>query len=402
MKRIFALLLCVISFCSLYGLAETLPKPTGKYFVGVTYLSFVDKGRKEIFDPKQESYRAITVKAWYPVDRQSTPEPYLLKAEAEFVTEYLQFPALYKDLMTNAGRDLPLSAKENKYPALIFSHGWGEHYAQNTILMEELASHGYVVFSVAHHYECKFSSFPDGRLVRIEMNNPRFQKMIQEQMNPKAMGLFEKLKSATSDEERFLVFLEANATLPMCLTESPRYWAEDIAFFIDRLKIMNEEDARFKNKLNLERIGIFGMSMGGIAASELCSTDERIKAGASIDGGFYGPSNATRDVKYRVPFLFLNSARFLGCGALFAGKSAQDCFSLTVKGSDHYNFSDYSIFPVPSVRALLGPIDGKKTIEIMNVIVPAFFDKYLKDRQIIDVVKKAKAYPEIEIATNKH
>jgi hypothetical protein len=38
----------------------------------------------------------------------------------------------------------------------------------------------------------------------------------------------------------------------------------------------------------------------------------------------------------------------------------------------------------------------------MNVIIPAFFDKYLKQKSEIDLIKKAKAYPEIEIATNKN
>jgi hypothetical protein len=36
----------------------------------------------------------------------------------------------------------------------------------------------------------------------------------------------------------------------------------------------------------------------------------------------------------------------------------------------------------------------------MNVIVLAFFDKYLMERQDIDLIKQAKVFPEIEIATN--
>ncbi|MGB7295757.1 MAG: hypothetical protein WBC70_09230 [Candidatus Aminicenantales bacterium] len=397
MKCGFGVILCGIFFCSLHSQAETLPKPTGKHFVGVTYLSFIDDNRKEIFNSTQESDREITVKTWYPSDRQSAPEPYFLQAEAEFVTKYLQFPSSYKDLITNASRDVPVSSKENTYPVLIFSHGWGEHYSQNTILMEELASHGYVVFSIAHHYECKFSSFPDGRLVRIAMSNPRFQKMMREQMSPTAMGLFEKLKNAGSDEEREQVFLEMSRTLPMILTESPKYWAEDIAFLIGRLKIMNGEDNRFPNKLDLDRIGVFGMSLGGLATSVICATDGRIKAGVNIDGGF---SSAAIKGKYQIPFMFINSKRYLGCGRLLTSQSANDCFSLSVKGSDHYNFMDYSIYPVPMVRFLLGPIDGQRTIEIMNVIIPAFFDKYLKEKPGIDLVEKAKTYSEIEIATN--
>jgi hypothetical protein len=100
--------------------------------------------------------------------------------------------------------------------------------------------------------------------------------------------------------------------------------------------------------------------------------------------------------KLEVPFLYLNSKRFLGYGNIFTGNSAADCYSFGVKGSDHYNFSDYSVYPVPAIRFLLGTIDGARTIEIMNVIVPAFFDKYLKGDADIDLMELAKRYPEIE------
>ncbi len=397
MRRIFILVLCSVLFRFGQSQDNVLPRPTGNYFIGVTYLSYVDEGRKEIFDSTQESNREITVKAWYPSDRQSDFEPYLLKAEADFATKYLQYPPIYKDLRTNAGRDLSVSSKENKYPVLIFSHGFGEHYSQNTILMEELASHGYIVFSIAHHYECRFSSYPDGRLIHIEMSNPRFQKIMKEQWNPKAMGLFEELKNASSDEERIQVFQEMNRTLPTILTESPEYWAEDIAFLIDQLKVMNEGDNRFQNKLDMDRIGVFGMSLGGLATSVICSKDRRIKTGVSIDGGFF---RASPDEKYQVPFMFLNSKRYLGCGPLFLSQLTEDGYSLSVKGSDHYNFTDYSVYPIPMVRMLLGPIDGKRTIEMMNVLILAFFDKYLKEKQGIDIIEHAKKYKEIEIVTN--
>jgi hypothetical protein len=36
----------------------------------------------------------------------------------------------------------------------------------------------------------------------------------------------------------------------------------------------------------------------------------------------------------------------------------------------------------------------------MNVIIPAFFDKYMKGMEEIDLIKKAGKYPEIEISAN--
>ena len=396
MKGLLTLILCTLMAYPNQSQSETLPKPTGEYSVGITYLGFTDDSRKELFDDSQESYREITVKAWYPSDNKSNPEHYFLDAEAEFVMKYFQFPVLYKDLITNSSRDVPVSSRENKYPILIFSHGWGEHYSQNSILMEELASHGYIVFSISHHYECKYSSFPDGRLVYIDLKSSRFQKILQEQQNPKAMELLQKTFNASSDEERMQVLVETGNTLPMILTESPKHWAEDLAFFIDRLKDIDSEDKIFKDKLDIEAIGMFGMSLGGLATTEICLTDKRVKAGINIDGGLFG---TLIEGKLQAPFMYLNSRRYLGYGKIFTGKSTMDCYSLSVKDSGHYNFSDYSVYPVPSIGFLLGTIDGEKTIEIMNVMVLAFFDKYLKDREDIDLIERAKRYSEIEITT---
>ena len=397
MRHTFILLLLSSFIATGQSQTNILPKPTGEYYVGVTYLSFIDDNRKELFDNNQESYREITVKAWYPSDNKTKPELYFLNAEAEFAMKYLKFPEIYKDLKTNSSRDVTLSSKENKYPILIFSHGWGEHYSQNSILMEELASHGYIVFSISHHYECKFSSFPDGRLIYIDMNSLRLQKIMQEMQSPKAMELMHKMHQEGNDEERIQILVEQSKVLPITLTESPKYWAQDISFFMEQLEGMNNENKIFKGKLNLDRLGAFGMSMGGIASSEICLSDKRIKACVNIDGGLNG-SMLEREIQ--TPTLFLNSKRYLGYGKIFTGKSKMDCYSLSVKDSDHYNFSDYSVYPVPSVNFLLGTIDGKKTIEIMNVIVLTFFDKYLKDKKDIDLIEQAMKYMEIEIETN--
>ena len=71
MRNIFIIFLCGLLSNSAQSQTDTLPKPSGKYFVGVTYLSFVDNNRKELFDNNQESNREITVKAWYPSDTES-------------------------------------------------------------------------------------------------------------------------------------------------------------------------------------------------------------------------------------------------------------------------------------------------------------------------------------------
>ena len=396
MKSLFTFLLCFVLSHPGQGQTNILPRPSGEHSVGVCYLCFTDESRKELFDNSGQSSREITVKVWYPTDKKSNPQPYLLNAE--FAIKYCMFPEIFRDLKTNSGRDLPVSSVEKKYPVLVFSHGWGEHFSQNSILMEELASHGYIIFSIAHHYESRYSEYPDGRITHIDFNSLRFQKIWKEQQNPKAMELLHKQYNARNDEERMQIFLEISNLLPTTLKESPKYWAEDISFTIDQLKDINSENNILKNKLDLDKIGVFGMSMGGIASSEICLTDKRIKAGISIEGGLLG--SLLTDMKLQQPFLFLNGKKFLGYGELYTGKSLTDCYSMSVKNADHYNFTDYSIYPYPLAKSLMGTIDGNRIIEITNVIIRAFFDKYLKENKEIDLIVEAKKYPEIEIDTN--
>jgi hypothetical protein len=363
------------------GQNNQLPKPSGKYLTGVTYMNLTDTSRKELFDNDQKSYRELTIKVWYPADKTTDYEPYL--ENPDLIVSNFGFIDKYRTLITNSSRAVPVSVSVQNYPVLIFSHGWGEHYSQNTILMEELASQGYIVFSIAHHYECKFSFYPDGRFVSLNMSSNRFQQFISEQSNPAAIEIFKKMAIAVNDDDRKNIFTETNDVMPALMKESPKYWCDDIKFFIDELKKINNSDITFNGKLDLNRIGVFGMSMGGIATNEICIRDNRIKAGVNIDGGLYG--SAISDLII-TPYLFLSSQRYLGYGNLFTSRVDNDSYSITVKNADHYNFTDYALYPVRN-QSQIGTIDPQKPILIMNKMVVLFFNKYLKSAGNIDLKK---------------
>jgi hypothetical protein len=135
--------------------------------------------------------------------------------------------------------------------------------------------------------------------------------------------------------------------------------------------------------------------MGGIATNEICLTDNRVKAGINIDGGLNG---TLAEKVMNVPFMFISSQRYVGYGDLFSGRSDGPCYSVTVPESDHYNFTDYALFPNPST-SLLGSIDPKIPIEIMNTYILAFFDKYLKQKNTISLYDIAQKY-NVEFFTN--
>jgi hypothetical protein len=220
---------------------------------------------------------------------------------------------------------------------------------------------------------------------------------MKEQMNPAAMEIFKEMASVSNDDERANIFFKTNNTMPVLMKESPAYWADDIKFFLNELERISKSDAIFKGKPDLKRIGVLGMSMGGIAANEICLKDSRVRAGMNIDGALYG-SAISENLK--IPYLFLNSKRYLGYGNLFTGRGINDCYSVTVRNSDHYNFTDYALFPVRNLSQI-GTVDPVIPLKALNNIAVLFFDKYLRKKGNIDLGKACEGF-NVEYVSNVH
>ena len=389
--KIFILITLVVTLASCIQVAE-LPEPTGNNPIGITYLSFTDQSRPEIFTSDPTDNREITVKAWYPAEpvKDAKTAPYIKNAEE--IVPMFNLPTSIINIKTHSKLDVPVSQAQKTFPVLLFSHGWGEHFSQNTVLMEELASHGYIVFSIAHHYEAKFSFYPDGHLITIDNSSERFLEIMDEQRNPEAFAVFEKMRNAKSYEEQEAVFRQSNELMPKLLVESPRIWADDISFLIDELENINQDNSIFSGKMNLEQIGVFGMSMGGIASGQVCITDKRCKAGINMDGGIYGDF---LDTTISQPFMFMSSERYRGYDNIFSDHVNNSVYTITIHGADHYNFHDMSILDPSFSR--LGEIDGHRMLKIMNEYTLAFFDKHLKGEDSGLLNGPSSEYPEVEI-----
>lgn len=389
--KIFILITLVVTLASCIQAAE-LPEPSGNYPIGITYLSFTDQNRPEIFTSDPTDKREITVKTWYPAEPVENAKlaPYIRNAEE--IVPIFNLPTSIINIKTHSKLDLSFSQAQETFPVLLFSHGWGEHFSQNTVLMEELASHGYIVFSIAHHYEAKFSFYPDGHFIAIDDSSERFLEIMDEQRNPEAFVVFKKMQNAKSYEEQEAVFRQSNELMPKLLVEGPRIWADDISFLIDELENMNQDNSIFSGKMNLEQIGVFGMSMGGIASGQVCIVDKRVMAGINMDGGIYGDF---LDTKISQPFMFMSSERYLGYDNIFSDHVNNSVYTITIHGADHYNFHDLSILDPSSDR--LGEIDGYRMLKIINDYTLAFFNKYLKgiDSELLN--GPSSEYPEVEI-----
>ncbi len=77
-----------------------------------------------------------------------------------------------------------------------------------------------------------------------------------------------------------------------------------------------------------------------------------------------------------------------------------DAWYVTIKGSTHFNYSDFSLIsPLFSKVGLLGPIDGRRMEQIMNAYIRTFFDQHLAGRDSPLLKGASTDYPEVTLQT---
>ncbi len=142
--------------------AFTLPAPTGPHRIGTTWRVVTDSTRKERFADVPDAVRELPVKLWYPAAGDATGPPGAYAAPESMTTLLpLALNQRLRRVKTHAIADAPMAGP--RAPVLVFSHGYGGYAEQNTVQMEELASRGYVVASIAHPGEAAWAPLPGGR-----------------------------------------------------------------------------------------------------------------------------------------------------------------------------------------------------------------------------------------------
>jgi hypothetical protein len=151
-------------------------------------------------------------------------------------------------------------------------------------------------------------------------------------------------------------------------------------------KNAKDPESPFYRRLDLNKLGVFGMSYGGSTACQIAFEDRRVKAAINMDGGM--PLGDSIDNSFHIPVMFMKSEPastvFEGTNRkmieYMMGRARNPFYSIVVSGARHGNFTDISIFsPVLRyVSKFVGNIDGHKMLNIMNSYVVAFFDKHLR------------------------
>jgi dienelactone hydrolase len=351
----------------------TLPRPTGPYRIGTVSLHLVDRSRP---DPVAGAgrHRELMISVWYPAaaSRQPLasrhpPAPWMTASSMRALLADNGFDADAAAAPRTVARE-SFPVLRGRFPVVLYSHGAGGHRSETTDVVQELASHGYVVVTVDHTYDA-YTSFPDGRV------------------------------SVPDDD------------LPV----TPWDHADDIVFVLDRIEDLaagrNPDAARrplpvgLGAALDLRHVGMFGWSKGGTATALVMNVDPRVRAGLAFDG----------PMESQPPVADLNRP-FMLMTAQFprpAEPAVEQFWSLLhgwrrtlqIDGAPHGAYCDQQ-WLIPQLAQIvgmsaedlaewIGSLDPARAVRIQQAYPLAFFDQHLRGRRQHLLDGPGRAFPEV-------
>jgi predicted dienelactone hydrolase len=385
-----------------------LPVPTGPHAVGLRSFELVDESRRGLFGAAPGVPRRLLVRAWYPAVPVTGAQPRAYFSEQEARTtardfgSLLGFPPLLgylKHVRTNSFEDAPLAPGTGRLPTLFYSHGYTGYAQLNAALMEELASHGYVIYSVQHSGDASSTVFPDGSVAPMDPGLVRHMRESFEKGFPPDLiraystaDFSERIDAQLATAERMAA--EGNRAA----VESPWVWFADRRFVHDRLQAGLAPD-NVKDLLaasDFSRTGELGISFGGTTSAAICMVDRRCAAAVNLDGGDFHFSTFGADLP--VPLLMFHAElegfyRMLGVepqGELrsfndfsyesfgHAGQRA-DIYRMVLKGAIHSGLTDTGLFMRRPLRdGMFGSAPDRILVGAPNAFVMGFFDHHLR------------------------
>lgn len=385
-----------------------LPPPTGPFRVGTTVWRLIDQSRRETFAP--DGPRQVEVLAWYPSSGNpgGKTAPYLREGVPEVRTFARLFGApeqifdALADVRTHAAVDAVPASAPAKFPLLIFSHGYTGIPSAYTALLEDLASHGYGVLSIVHPYEATAATLTDGRVVTLldpaGAPLPPLRAVLAEWgAEDETMAAVTRATDVTEQLRLLRGYLGGLHQTDIAL----RRWVDDTTLVLDRLSHVGSGSpiARIASRLDMTRVGVFGHSMGGVAAAQFCVEDRRCRAGLNLDGiPQYGPMI---DLTLPRPFLMVYSARpgRLGASDAIYQRAAHPYVRIDVRDTRHLDFSDMAFWGGPlRARPVLGGIDPVRGAALTRSIVRRYFDQELLGKRAA-LAEGLSAFPEVTMRT---
>jgi hypothetical protein len=388
----------------------TLPAPTGPYPPGTVALHLADYSRRNPWTAPPP-YRELMVSIWYPADDVAR-YPLSPQMPAGAAVHYGS-PTSYGWLgyhvppgqvdwaatLTSGHEGAPLAARTGRLPVVLYSPGGGEPRTWQTILVQDLASRGYIVVTMDHTHEASEVEFPGGQVI----GGTAFP----------------------ADEQQLRQFLE-HGDFAELAHKIVTVRVADVRFVIDELAALDAGHnpdtghrtlpAGLAAALDMNRIGMFGVSAGGFTALQAMDEDRRIKAAIDIDGTVESPFLCdpmsiapvfTRGLDR--PFLLMGDPR-TNHHSVPSWKSLWDHSrgwhaDLTLKGASGENSYKDAIWLIPQIARqiglpesfitrAIGTVDSVGAVHAEQAYLSAFFGRFLRGQHNDLLDSRSPRYPQ--------
>jgi dienelactone hydrolase len=347
-----------------------LPHPTGPLPVGTTTFAVSRPP-----DAGEALPGRFWVQVWYPGQASTERAPYGNGSRG-------LKGWMYRHLVTaHAAPDVGMAALPRRAPVLVYVAGWGNDRGDNTALLEELASHGFVVAALAD----------------VSLDDPP----------PKRLGGPADFRSERAYE----------ATLRLGSAKLA-YAARRVCDVLDRLEELDagDPDGRFTARLDLANAGILGYSFGGAVALQACRRDGRLRAVLNMDGWLFdsaegysggltyflmsdnlpapGPEDLnSTDPEHRYTSLLKAADEERQRAVLQLGG-----FELRIDAADHLSFTDVPLY-APLHRFATGSPGPELISRTIREYAVAFFELELNGRPSPLLTPGCKRDPDMTLAS---
>eukprot|EP00977_Amphora_coffeiformis_P024803 scaffold17205_cov186-Amphora_coffeaeformis.AAC.20 len=433
-----------IAFCTAWLLASlpifsafTTVETTGPYVTGVRDFDLLDTVYPSELHPNDAAGRRIMFRVYYPTCAKTdldvlegidgntsvtcndidlgSKRKYLEAEEWQVyfgIPEPTQISPFFDETQSYKDAPIDVTVPSHTFPVVIYSHGFGSYVSDNTALLEELASHGYIVCAVASPGFAGGVLYPsDGHFITTRDDYPEINAMMSADAIPNPY-----LANYTDDlqirYERMELYLEQGA-LPMLVQRLN----DDLVATVDHLdavsktsraatstKSMHEEVVSSFNTIDpflVELLGrgttegldgkiiYMGFSLGGSAAGSAAQADVRAVGAINLDGGHQ--SLDLWNTEIRTPYLmffeqteiaWFYHGEFLFETLASMGNRTDIIRVLGPEGVQHNDYTDQKLFSSELRAGLLditASVDGLRVHNMLARFCLGFLNRYLVD-----------------------
>ena len=339
---------------------KTLPKPDGSYHVGSVTHEITDASRASHV-ASHDLGRRIFVKFWYPASESAphTGRRELLWEQLRGASDIPGFARLLlrpaMKVTTNSHHGAQYATNVGPARVLIYSHGLISFASENSMLMEHLASYGYVVLALQHLDQlAEFRALQHAQSKEQRQEQAALERRIKTTVREEGAALWRQYFAISSNTNRIVAAR-----------------AVDVEHAVTVLGTLLEAIPGFDRVSPAELVGVVGLSLGGAVATEYAKRNAGVGCVVNFDGGIYGEQ---RDKPVSQRYLMLCSQESDGANALSLQTiDGIEITTKTISGTKHLNFHDIAaVYPMLRWLRVIGSASPIAVISERNRLTSDF------------------------------